>query len=305
MKRQRGVALIIAVLLVALATLIVASLLDSTDLALARTRNQVREQQAYAYARGLEVWALDWLRRDANEEPGIDTLGDIWARSLPPLDVQGGKITGRVRDLNGCFNLNHLVVNGVADEIARRRFDRLLRALKLPPELADAVVDYADADNESGTRGAEDLAYQLATPPRRSANQSFMHVSELRVVRGVDDEVYAQLAPQVCATPVASPINLNTATPFVLMALVENLDESAARKLNDEGNASMRDLNAFNARLEALGLALDGGDKLGVGSTQFLAEAVILLDGIEFHYYSRIERETQRHRVSARSRGVY
>jgi general secretion pathway protein K len=306
MKRQRGVALIVAVLLVALATLIIASLIDITDLALARTRNQVREQQAYAYARGLEVWALDWLRRDANEEPGIDTSSDMWARALPPLDVQGGKITGRVRDLNGCFNLNHLVVNGVADPVARSRFDRLLRALKLPPELADTIVDYADADNEAGTRGAEDLGYLLASPPRRAANQPFAHVSELRLVRGVDAEVYARLEREVCATPSSSPINVNTATPFVLMALVENLDETAARKLNDEGKASMRDVEAFKSRLAALGLILDG-DQTGVGvaSTQFLAEAVVLLDGIPFRYYSRIERETRGHRVSARSRGVY
>ena len=129
MKRERGVALIVAVLLVALATLIVASLIDTTDLAFARTRNLMREQQAFAYARGLETWAMDGLRRDQNEEPGIDSNGDVWARPLPPLDVPGGKLSGRLRELNGCFNLNHLVVNGVEDELARRRFERLLRAL--------------------------------------------------------------------------------------------------------------------------------------------------------------------------------
>lgn len=306
MKRQRGVALIVAVLLVALATVIVASLIDTTDLALARTRNTVREQQAQAYARGLEVWALDWLRRDLNEEAGVDSNGDVWARQLPPLDVPGGRISGRLRDRNGCFNLNHLVVNGVEDPIARRRFERLLRALKLAPELADAVIDHADADSESGRRGAEDMAYLLASPPRRAANQPFAHVSELRLVRGVDDQVFRVLEPQVCANPGNSPVNVNTATPQVLMALVDLLDEGAARKLNDEGNARIPNIEAFNAKLTALGLVLDGGNsKVGVASDQFLAEAVIELDGIPFRYYSRIEREPQRHRVSARSRGVY
>lgn len=306
MKRQRGVALIVAVLLVALATVIVASLIDTTDLALARTRNTVREQQAQAYARGLEVWAMDWLRRDLNEEAGVDSNGDVWARQLPPLDVPGGRITGRLRDRNGCFNLNHLVVNGVEDPIARRRFERLLRALKLAPELADAVIDYADVDSESGTRGAEDMAYLLASPPRRAANQPFAHVSELRLVRGVDDKVFRVLEPQVCANPGNSPINVNTATPAVLMALVDLLDEGAARKLNDEGNARMTSIEAFNAKLTSIGLALDGGNsKVGVASDQFLAEAVVELDGIPFRYFSRIEREQHGHRVSARSRGVY
>jgi len=307
MKSQRGVALIVAVLLVALATLIVASLIDTTDLALARTRNAVREQQAHAYARGLETWALDWLRRDQNEEPGIDSNGDIWARPLPPLDVQGGRIGGRLRDLNGCFNLNHLVVNGVEDALARRRFDRLLRALKLPPEIADAVVDYADADNESGPRGAEDMAYLLASPPRRAANQPFAHLSELRLVRGVDEAAFRTLEAHVCANPEASPINVNTATPPVLMSLVENLDEARARKLNDEGHARMSSIEAFDAKLTQLGLVRNGGPTgpgVGVASTQFRAEAVIELDGIPFRYYSRIERNELGHHVRARSRGV-
>ncbi|HWT14384.1 MAG TPA: type II secretion system minor pseudopilin GspK [Patescibacteria group bacterium] len=305
MKRERGVALIVAVLLVALATLIVASLIDTTDLALARTRNLVREQQANAYARGLETWALDWLRRDQNEEPGIDSNNDVWARPLPPLDVPGGRLSGRLRERNGCFNLNQLVVNGNADAVARRRFERLLRALKLSPELADAVIDYADADNESGARGAEDMAYLLARPPRRAANQSFAHVSELRLVRGIDEAVYRVLEPQVCANPDASAINVNTATPQVLMSLVDNLDEAQARKLNDEGRARMASVEAFEAKLAQFGWVLDGGPVgIGVASDQFLAEAVVELDGIPFRYYSRIEREPRGHRVSGRSRGV-
>lgn len=305
MKRERGVALIVAVLLVALATLIVASLIDTTDLAFARTRNLMREQQAFAYARGLETWAMDGLRRDQNEEPGIDSNGDVWARPLPPLDVPGGKLSGRLRELNGCFNLNHLVVNGVEDALARRRFERLLRALKLPPELADAVIDYADADSDPGRRGAEDMAYLLANPPRRAANQAFAHVSELRLVRGVDDKAYRVLEPHVCANPEASGINVNTATAPVLMSLADNLDEARARQLNDEGRARMSTLDAFDAKLQQLGLVLDGGPvKLGVASDQFQAEAVIELDGISFRYYSRIAREQQGHRVVYRSRGV-
>lgn len=305
MRRQRGVALVVAVLLVALATLIVASLIDTTDLAFARTRNLMREQQAYAYARGLETWALDGLRRDHNEEPGVDSNSDLWARPLPPFDVPGGKLTGRLRERNGCFNLNHLVANGVEDPIARRRFERLLRALKLAPDLADAVVDYADGDGEPAPRGAEDMAYLLANPPRRAANQAFAHVSELRLVRGVDDETYRVLEAQVCAHPAESPINLNTATPAVLMSLVEHLDEARARQLNDEGRARMTSIDAFVAKLQQLGLVLDGGPvQVAVGSDQFQAEALVVLDGIPFRYYSRIAREQQGHRVRYRSRGI-
>lgn len=304
MKRERGVALLVAVLLVALATLIVASLIDVTDLGFARTRNLLREQQAFAYARGLELWAIDGLQRDLNEDQGVDSVGDVWARELPSLEVPGGRVGGRLRERNGCFNLNQLVVNGNENPIARRRFERLLRALKLNPDLADVVIDYLDADGDPGRRGAEDMAYLFADPPRRVANQAIVHVSELRLLRGFDAQSYELLQAHVCAHPETSTINLNTATAPVLMSLVEQLDETRARQLNDDGKARMASLDTFNAKLAQLGLVLDGGAQgLGVSSDQFLAEAIVELDGIPFRYFSRIVREQQGSRVVYRGRG--
>ena len=77
-----GPTIALALVLVALATLIVASLLDTTDLAFARTRNLMREQQAHAYARGLETWALDGLRRD-RLAAGVRAVGGEAGTDLP------------------------------------------------------------------------------------------------------------------------------------------------------------------------------------------------------------------------------
>jgi Type II secretion system (T2SS), protein K len=97
---------------------------------------------------------------------------------------------------------------------------------------------------------------------------------------------------------------LNTATPFVLMALVDNLGEAQARLLNDEGQARMTQVAAFIAKLQPLGLNLDGEQHVGVVSTQFIAEADVLLDDIPYRYYSHIVRAGNQHHVLARSRGV-
>ena len=64
LARQRGVALLVALLVVALATVLIASLLDRGELGRARTRNQLREAQAQAYAQGLEVYAARVLQQD-------------------------------------------------------------------------------------------------------------------------------------------------------------------------------------------------------------------------------------------------
>ena len=111
--------------------------------------------------------AIDGLRRDQNEEPGIDSNGDVWARPLPPLDVPGGKLSGRLRELNGCFNLNHLVVNGAEDALARRRFERLLRAVIDHATLAAMEVTGEAAASEMLTRVLkhdETLALPPAAP---------------------------------------------------------------------------------------------------------------------------------------------
>ena len=224
MRRRRGIALVLALLLVAIGTISIAALIDTSQLALARTRNLLREQQAYAYARGLEAWAIELLRRDQNEDPNRDSRQDLWARGLPPMEIPGGRLDGRMRDLNGCFNLNSLLRQGQEDAIGRRRFDRLLVALQLDPGLSESVLDWIDSDNAPRARGAESLSYLLLDPPYRAANRPLLQVNELRLVRGIDASVYQRLEPHVCALPTPSAINVNTASIPVLMALADHAD---------------------------------------------------------------------------------
>ena len=70
MKRQRGVALLIALLVVALATILIAGLLDRGGLTAARTRNELREMQAENYAKGLEDYAARVLWQDEQNSDG-------------------------------------------------------------------------------------------------------------------------------------------------------------------------------------------------------------------------------------------
>src|SRR3569833_537133 len=82
MKRQRGVALLIALLVVALATILIAGLLERGGLTAARTRNQLREMQAENYAKGLEDYATRVLRQDEQNPESSDAADDIWGVPL-------------------------------------------------------------------------------------------------------------------------------------------------------------------------------------------------------------------------------
>src|SRR5690606_26068733 len=116
-----------------------------------------------------------------------------------PLDIPGGRIVGRLREQGGCFNVNDLLRGEQPDARAQERFERLLRVLGLNPLIAAQARDYVDADIDPSAGGAEDGALLAQKPPRRAANRALAHVSELRLLPGVDAEAWTRLRPHVCA----------------------------------------------------------------------------------------------------------
>lgn len=314
-RRQRGVALLAAILVVALATVLVAAMLDRSEAVQARTRNALRAEQGWQLMHGLEGWAASALLRD-REQDGIDGNDDLWAQELPPIELPGVRILGRMRDLNGCFNLNNLYIDGAPNEAWMARFRRLLAALKLDEAIAEQALDWIDADATPGGRGAEDMRLLMQQPPYRAANRPFVHVSELRLLPGVDAKVYDVLAPQVCALPpvaAASPsrsslVNLNTATPELWMSLGEQITPGIAQRLWRDGRARFVDVAAIDLELKQLlgeGAAPVDAGAFGVASQWFVLEAEIQADGIPFLYSAMLQRTDNGSFVVARWRGRY
>lgn len=305
-RRDRGVALIAALLVVALAVVLIAALLDRGEAVRARSRNTLRAEQGWQLMRGLEGWAAAALRQDWEQSATVDSREDVWAQPLPPLELPEAKIEGRLIELGGCFNLNALRPAGQEDARVVARFERLLRVLKLEPTIAAQVRDWIDPDADPHSGGAEDLALQLRRPPYRAANRPFAHVSELRLLPAVSARAYAVLRPHVCALPPDAPLNLNTASVELWMSLADDIGQSQAQRLWRDGRAHYRDMEAVQREFEALGLAaLPPDPSLGVGSSWFVLEAQIRSDGVPFAYWSLLQREPDGIRVVARSRGRF
>lgn len=293
-QRQRGVALIIALLAVALAVVLIAGLLDQGELAHARTRNALRGEQAIAYAEGLEAYAAQVLTRDRDSDPGVDSRSDPWAVPLPPQEVPGGRISARLFDLNGCFNLNNLIVPDARRAvIERKRLRNLIVNLKLDPALVGAIVDWLDADSSPDREGGAEDSFYLALPiPYRAANRAMAHVSELRLIRGVDDKAFAALAAETCALPPGTSINLNTASIAVLMSLDSRITAALAARIRQDGQARWTSVELALGEAVRQGVTLADADRLGLGvtSSYFLARAEISLDEVPFGFSSVLER---------------
>jgi general secretion pathway protein K len=235
-RRQRGVALITAVMMVALATLAAAAVLASTRIALHRAENLRDSETEWWYALGVESWVRSILERD-REDNQTDSLEDAWAQPVDYLPVDHGSIRGQVIDQQGLFNLNNLgLANTTPAEKAQfekyaGHFERLLQTLgtdsadEAPPNpraLISALRDWIDPDDQpTGFDGAEDYEYLSRDPPYRAANRPLESVSELLAIKGFTPKLYARLLPYVTALPrTGTAININTAPEPVLLSLV-------------------------------------------------------------------------------------
>ena len=104
---QAGVALITVLLIVFLASVTATSLATLQQLAIRRSTVLQHQQQAWLYTLGLEQWAMVILARDRQDNK-TDHPGEEWANLPLTLPVEGGELSGRLSDLQGCFNLNNL-----------------------------------------------------------------------------------------------------------------------------------------------------------------------------------------------------
>jgi general secretion pathway protein K len=247
--RQRGVALLTAILVVAIGTLLATNLLWLSTLDQQRTAGALANDQGLQYILGAEAWAGNILQQDLEDSPDSDYLGETWATEIDPLPIEGGFIQGALEDLQGRFNINNLVrIRSEEDEVTVAQFERLLQVVGIDPvtaaSLAGAVVDWLDANVEPRfPNGAEDGVYARFDPPYFAANGPITSPSELMAVAGFDAEIYALLSPYVTALPRGTRLNVNTASAVVLASLSDEINLNFAESMVDErGDAAFADV---------------------------------------------------------------
>jgi general secretion pathway protein K len=271
--RQRGVALLTVMLIVAMVSIAIVGMTSRQQIDIRRTEGMFRHSQAIQYLQGVEAWMPHLLRAD-REDNEVDHLDEAWAEQSLVLPVEGGQLSGYLQDMQGRYNLNNLGQTEEAGKQANLRFRRLLRALELDEGLADAIQDWIDLDQEvTFPGGAEDDYYLGQDPGYRSANRNMVSVSELRLVRNIDKEVYDILSPHVSALPEITPININTASAPVLATIMEDMTLSDA-----EGFVETRDSDPYTSVDQFLSDKLFAGkeiqeDTLSVSTRYFALQA--------------------------------
>jgi len=292
-NRERGVALITAVLMVALATMLAVDVGFRGFLDQRRSGTLFALDQGLQIALGAEAWAADFLKRDLQDSQ-TDHFGETWARPLPPLPIEGGTVEGRLEDMQGRFNLNNLIhTDGTPNPTAVKQLERILAMLEIEPNWATAMADWIDQDTQPGfPDGAEDTVYTGMDPPHLAANMPITRVSELLVLPSFGAERYARLRPYVSALPVGTPLNVCTAPGVVLDALSEDAREFS---LNPDDLLKRRESACFPTLQDLRGSLGDAAytelqDSLTESSAYFRATVWVTIGTTQFTLYSLLAR---------------
>lgn len=256
-RRQRGAALLTAMVIVTIVTSLAAGMMWRQWRAVqVETAERSRVQSAWMLAGALD-WARLILREDARNG-GPDHLGEPWAVPLAEArlstflaadrdntgDGPEAFLSGSIRDLQSRFNLNNLVRNGEPSERDVAVLQRLAEQLGLDAGIAlriagelQRATPAAPGAGTGGSGGGGEAALMPST------------VADLAWF-GLDAQTVAALAPHVTLLPARTRINVNTASREVIAAAIEGLDLGTAERLVQQRQRSpFRDLAGIAAQI--------------------------------------------------------
>lgn len=236
MRTQRGFALVIVLVLVALLTGMTVLFINDVYLESGSSRNAANSIQGGLFAEGGVNGALQLLSYSLGSR-SYTTLEDAWALPIA-LDEERGRLRIRIIDESSRLNLNLVTLpNGTANEPYQGMVRRLFRQQKLSQDLVDALADWIDEGSVPNPAGAEAEWYLSQKQRVRPRNGPLLTVEEVNRVKGFDSDVLEKLRPFVtvygegAAGSPASPVNINTAPREVLAALDERMSLPLADRI--------------------------------------------------------------------------
>lgn len=238
-RHQRGAAILTAMLTVVLVATLASSMMWQQWRGIeVESAQRTRVQSAWILTGALD-WARLILREDARSG-GADNLTEPWAVPLAParlstfLAAENGQslvtdetdagseafLSGQIQDLQARLNLANLLKGGKLDDAAVAAWARLFTYLNLPQAELDALLEGLLRSQLKAADIKPGESWPL--PPQA--------VTDLRWL-GLSENTLKILQPFITVLPVSTPVNLNTAAPEVLLAILPGLDIAQARAM--------------------------------------------------------------------------
>lgn len=305
MKRQRGAALLAAMVTVTMvATVAATALWRQTQLSAMEAAERQRQQAAWVLAGALD-WSRLILRSDGRS---IDHLGEPWAVLLQETRLStflaADKSTaatedlarqpdvflsGQIQDAQGRMNFRNLVVDGKVAPAALQAFERLFAQLDLPQvELVRAAAQWALAEGQQGAGSNQPLG------PKRLSGLSVLGLSPLTLAR---------LEPYATLLPGASQLNLNTASAEAISAVLDLPPGVVAKLLSTRSQQPFTDLAAAE-RTAGVVPGRFKAELADVKTGYFLVRGRLRLEDMVVQEQSLVKRDASGVSIVWRERGV-
>lgn len=299
---QRGMALLVAILLVALGTILAATVAFENAMTARRGTSVYAFDQALLVGQGAEALAAYGLRRIRQNDPTHTYPGQGWDKPYGPLEVVPGvMLEASLEDLQGRLNLNNLVNrDGTPNPDYVTAFTKLLEIVGLEPKWGGYVVDWIDADLvPQSPNGAEDSVYSGLTPPYRTPNRYITSTTELLALPGFGRDRFLLLAPYVTALPAGTAINVCTARGPVLDAFLGagrtefSSEAGALEKSRASANGCFPTLQTYQASFDPKAWTKSMSQVFVMRSQYFRLSSLVTIGGAEFNLYSLLYQDPQ------------
>jgi general secretion pathway protein K len=293
LRRQRGVAVITALLLTTLAVTIVASLFWQQQVQVRSMENQRLQLQTRWILRGALDLSRLVLYQDFLDSPNLTQLNGIWATPLEETRLDdyiereraeaenfNATLSGKMIDAQSRYNLANLSSQKQVDLKQLAVFKRLLVNLQLDSNLAQSVANQV--------AGSQAVLGQAAVPgvpqPQTTSGpqpMELVRVEDLLAVSGFAPQAIERLRDFIIILPSAAPtpVNVNTAPAELLAALVDKLSLSdAAAIVNNRKRIYFLNPAGFTSLPQLTAASLQPDVPFDVKSSYFLAYSRVRLD---------------------------
>ena len=292
--RQRGIALLVAILLVAMGTIIAAALAYENAMMARRGAATFALDESVLIGEAAEALAAWGLKQVWQSDKQHIYIGQGWDKPQGPFEVVPGvMLTAQLEDLSGRFNLNSLVnSDGTPNLVAIAAFQQLLVSLQIEPKWADLIVDWIDPDSTPTVPdGAEDSVYMGQLPPYYVPNMYITSASELLALPGFGRDRYKKIAPFVVALPIDAKVNICTASGLVLDAYIPGrrefgLDPDGLQKNRENANGCFPTQAEYQQAFESPQQYTAASKFFALNSAYFRLTSFVTIGSTEFNVYS-------------------
>ena len=285
---NHGSALISALFIMTLVAIAATAMSTRLQLDIYRTRLTISSDQLYLASQAVSFWAMDTLK----EKKRFTVKNGQGKLASFPSKLQhlypGIQIKGEIYDLQARFNVNNLhdkkfhplffkLLEHTLTDNNNEQHRALLKAIYhwISPYQVDRP------DNHLNT-------YLRQHSPYIPSYQLMRSVSELRLINGVSDKIYQELLPHITVLPEVTPININTASKWILMSLGNGLSETQLQELlKIRGKKGITDLNDIYPLLQKLDIPRD---QITIESTYYLSVATTSSEDLNLTSYVIIKR---------------